>query len=282
MLWGLGQGFFVALVAQAFNMDDIMKAIGKVEEKVEDVKDEVSSLQLIRNAVWGQPAESVRTKETATEVREASTKHHKTNGCLILKGLFGSKTEKEYKYNSSVAHIFKKSMASPASALGINVADPRNTLILLRHFELEFDRGNLMFLPVSIGTGPVASSLPLQIFVHPKLREEEVWTLTIENKKTLWHEPVHVLDKTGEWQQLYFWRLHEKTFQASPVYMRSLFEKGIGAFNKHGNTMPNPHEHLKLFETRCSKWDEWFKGRFATEVRQVGTAPVIQDVEHSD
>ena len=293
--------FASAVVAQA-DTDTFAKIRQVVKEEVQQVKEEVQQvkeevvqqvvkmIQPITDAVFGQPAHRATTVQTRESVRDTAAQHHSASGCLILQDVFGPEVAGQYEF--CAAHIYDKSNRKAAAALGIDIDSPRNILILLRAFEIEFDNGNMMFIPCEeaedeqrlrkrarkFGTSFASENLLLQVFVRESLRREEVWTL--KNNTLQKQKPVCVLGR-----QLFFGDVHGKKIKAAPVYMRALFEKCMGAFKKPGEppgSMPNPYDYLDRFQARCNSWEAYFDFRWTDADRQVGSAPVEQVVDHSD
>ena len=297
--------FASAVVAQAADTDTLAKMRQVVKEEFQVVKEEVKEvikeevkeevqqfvkiIRPITDAVFGQPAHRATTVQTRESVKDTAAQHHSASGCLILQHVFGPEVAEQYEF--CAAHIYDKSNRKAAAALGIDIDSPRNILILLRAFEIEFDNGNMMFIPCEEADGQrlrkrarksgmsfVSENLLLQVFVRESLRREEVWTLKNNNLQK--EKRVSVRGR-----QLLFGDVHETKIKAAPVYMRALFEKCMGAFKKPGEppgSMPNPYDYLDCFQARCNSWEAYFDFRWTDADRQVGSAPVEQVVDDSD
>ena len=120
--------------------------------------------------------------------------------------------------------------------------------------------------------------LELRIHVHGSLREEEVWTVVFYDGEPDWKEPIQVLSRRNKWKNLRFGDLHDRIFTSGPVYMRALFEKAVGAWNRYKDH-PDPRLYIDRFKSRCLTWETYWGKRFSGEV---GNAPVEQEVQHTD
>ncbi|CAE7884643.1 unnamed protein product [Symbiodinium microadriaticum] len=247
------------------------------EGKLEDARKHIEFAQTMLQRCQAAPhSEDILTeieKLLEKNLERSNEKLEKVKECLILRHLHGE-SAKWYSRNICTAHIYNKDHDAAAQTLPFDVNDPKNTLLLLRHFELEFDRGRLMLMPVEVGqTAEEPLSLVLKVYIHDELKAENVWTVSIIDRNYVWHEEVKVKSRTGRWRSLTFNDLHGRTFNAAPVYMRSLFLKAVGAHKAHPQHMPNPREFLQNFQSRCLTWDQHLGNRWSEQDRQVGSVP---------
>ena len=171
----------VVLCAQAADpSEDILTQMEKLHEKLEKKLEHSNEklekkLEPLWEAIFVPVAKSVRTVETDVEVRQACVEHHgRVKECLILRHLH-KESATWYSNNICTAHIYNKDHDAPAQTMGFEVNDPKNTLLLLRHFELEFDRGRLMLMPVEVGQAAEEPlSLVLKVYIHDELKAENV------------------------------------------------------------------------------------------------------------
>eukprot|EP00971_Amphidinium_carterae_P023873 470753-Amphidinium_carterae.1 len=198
-------------------------------------------MQPTTEAVFALPAETPRTTATFEAVASACKTHHNSNGCLVLKALFGTELSDRYAYNACTAHIYNKSMRTQFMALTRQDVDhPKNTFRLLQHVEYQFDKGNLMILPVRHDW--LSDTFLYQMHVHESVKDEVISIVRRpQNRKEELQKtgpvcvPVFYAGLPPWYSTITFGYLHEKCFEASRVFMRSLFEKAVMARNEAGH-----------------------------------------------
>ena len=198
-------------------------------------------------------------------------RHYRLHGCIILSQIFPETHEwmckefpKDYFDFCVSEHIYHKKMARSAAALGIEIADPRNGLPLLKHFEVLYQDGDMTLLPCP-EENPLAqepSTIRVQIHIADDFHNTFLQWVSAKSEVTEkpekeWcvHsvEPVQGKRETIKYPEkpIKLGELHEKVIKISPQpFMRSLYMQARMAHRLHRD-LPDPDTMLDMFKSQC-------------------------------
>ena len=198
-------------------------------------------------------------------------RHYRLHGCIILSQIFPETHEwmckefpKDYFDFCVSEHIYHKKMARSAAALGIEIANPRNGLPLLKHFEVLYQDGDMTLLPCP-EENPLAqepSTIRVQIHIADDFHNTFLQWVSAKSevtkkpeKERCVHsvEPVRGKRGTITYPEKFIklGELHEKVIKISPQpFMRSLYMQARMAHRLHRD-LPDPDTMLDMFKSQC-------------------------------
>ena len=226
-------------------------------------------------------------------------RHYGLHGCIILSQIFPethkwfcNEFPKSYFDFCVSEHIYHKKKAQGAAALGIEIADPRNGLPLLKHFEVLYQDGDMTLLPCP-EENPLAqepSTIRVQIHIAEKFHDTFLqWvyakTEVAEKPEKEWcvHsvEPVQGKRETIKYPEklIKLGELHEKVIKISPQpFMRSLYMQARMAHRLHRD-LPDPDTMLDMFKSQCPDRMDYVRQCLGIGGQSVADAIVEEPIE---
>ena len=245
----------------------------RMEEKMERVVRGQEKMEMLAPPLSHHAFELFPASSTSWDAEWHKTvcRHYDLHGCIILSQVF-PETHKwfcqffreSYFAFCVSAHIYHKKQARGAKALGIEIADPRNGLPLLKHFGVLYQDGDMTLLPCC-EENPLAqepSTIRVQIHIADAFHNTSLqWvyakTDVRENPKKEWcvHSVEPVPDKRGTIaypeKLIKLGELHEKVVKICPQpFMRSLYMQARMAHKQHPD-LSDPDTMLDVFKSQC-------------------------------
>eukprot|EP00439_Symbiodinium_sp_Y106_P040807 s4717_g5.t1 len=214
---------------------------------------------------------------------EQATDYYGTSSCLILQNLFPQdfraqprwlkETGWDSVFPAVAEHIIpKKGFNFIQNELNIQIDDPRNSLLLLRHLEHTFQDGDWSLIPFAQQNGGVW----FRVHVSQDLRSATVKYIDRNSHQ----EDVVRVHKLRGLQPLMFGDLHLKELLIRPPpFLRALFLKARMAWKKHvadADPLPNPGDFASAFAESCETWDRFMVAKLFSSIEQQNTASGAQ------
>lgn len=289
------------------NLSDIIKMQQRFEEKQESIAQEQEKiaqgqekvlqtlLPLCQQAFELVPASS---SSWDADWHAKVCTHYRLRGCMILSqtypethAWFCQQYSQAYFGFCVSGHIYRKKQTQGATALGIDVTDPRNGLPLLKHFEVLYQDGDMTLFPCA-ATTPLAqeqTTSTVQIHIAPDLHRTPLqW---VYSKTDISKEPdrewcVHGVEPVQTGRKLIYPEkliklgdLHGKVIQISPrPFMRSLYMQARVAHRQHSE-FPDPDNKLDVFKSQCPNRMDYVRQCLGMAGQSVADAIVEEPVE---
>ena len=212
---------------------------------------------------------------------QRAQQYYRTGSCLVLQNLFPDDFQVKPRWLRATGwdsifpavaeHIIPKNGFNfVQNELGIEIDNPRNSILLLRHLEHTFQNGDWSLIPVESSGGAVK----FKIYVSQYLKE---MTVKYIDKNDDSSESVRVRKAKGQaLQPLKFWDLHERDFWVHPPpFLRALFLKARMAWRKHKEDdfpLPDPVQFAERFSGFCDKWNDFMVGKLLGSIQQMNSA----------
>lgn len=215
---------------------------------------------------------------------QQAREHYGTSNCLVLQSLFPDdfrarpwwlkNTGWDSIFPAVAEHIIPKTgYTFVQKELGIQIDDPRNSLLLLRHLEHTFQDGDWSLIPVAN-----CGAMKFKIYVSQELKET---TVDYIDRNSCREDVVRVFKK-GALQPLMFGDLHERELLIDPPpFLRALFLKARMAWKKHqrdDDPLPDPSQFVDAFRKSCEKWDNFMVAKLFRSIEELNTARETQSL----
>ena len=253
--------------------EEIRMEVVRVEKKMERVVQGQEKMEMVVPPLSQQAFELFPASSTSWDAEWHRTvcRHYGLHGCIILSQIFPethkwfcNEFQKSYFDFCVSEHIYHKKQARSAKTLGIEIADPRNGLPLLKHFEVLYQDGDMTLLPCP-EENPLAqepSTIRVQIHIADDFHNTFLQWVSAKSEVTKKPEKercVHSVEPvrgkrgaiTYPEKFIKLGELHQKVIKICPQpFMRSLYMQARMAHKQHPD-LPDPDTMLDVFKSQC-------------------------------
>ena len=262
--------------------EELRKNEAELKEELRQVaKNEALLMEAFLNRYTLTPVSQYSSATLDGQWHQRAQEYYRTGSCLVLQNLFPDDfqvkpwwlraTRWDSIFPAVAEHIIPKNGFNfVQNELGIEIDNPRNSILLLRHLEHTFQNGDWSLIPVESSGGAVK----FKIYVSQNLKE---MTVKYIDKNDDSSESVRVRKAKGQaLQPLKFWDLHERDFWVHPPpFLRALFLKARMAWRKHKEDdfpLLDPVQFAERFSGFCDKWNDFMVGKLLGSIQQMNSA----------